>query len=602
MLTIYDYLMIAFHFGFIASLGFIFKKFNSGSSDYFAGGFKMTWWLLGSSVFVASFSAWTFTGAAHVSYKFGIVILVVFWGNAFSYLIQALSLASWFRQLRVVTAMEAVRDRFGKQLEQFYTWMQILQAFIANAVTLLSVSLLMSVVFDAPIVATIILAGVVVVTLSLVGGAWAVAASDFVQSILIISVALTTSLFCIMKLGGLDEFWNQIPEENKNFLLDSSVKYDQWWVLAMIIGMLYMNNNLSMTAKYIAAKDTTAAKGAAWVACAGYLFIAPIFFIPSMSAHTLIPDLAALYPDHANPSELSYIAVCLALLPKGMIGLLAAGLFAATMSSMDTGLNKVAGFFTINFYQPILRKGNATDDELFKVGHFATLFIGATAIVSAILLSMTDVPLFEVFQKCNSYMIIPMGVPMFLGLFVRRTPKWASLVTIIIGVMVSFFIYNDLGLDWVAATMQGLFGEGIYEYTLGHQFAAINLINIPVLTLVFLLSGVFFPTKDQAYIQSTDEFFKRMHTPIDFEKEVGGDSSHKQARLIGRLLLVYGFSVSIGVFIPNEGNTRYAFLFCGGMMLAIGGILEFVSRRKAVIEPDDRSNLDDSTPQSELTS
>ncbi len=45
----YDYLIIAVYLVFLASMGWIFRRFNHGSKDYFAGGFRMTWWLLGAN-------------------------------------------------------------------------------------------------------------------------------------------------------------------------------------------------------------------------------------------------------------------------------------------------------------------------------------------------------------------------------------------------------------------------------------------------------------------------------------------------------------------------------------------------------------------------
>ena len=64
MLSIYDYIMILFYFAFTASLGIIFKHFCKGSTDYFAGGRKMNWWLLGASSFIP---------------LIGYILLPVFW-------------------------------------------------------------------------------------------------------------------------------------------------------------------------------------------------------------------------------------------------------------------------------------------------------------------------------------------------------------------------------------------------------------------------------------------------------------------------------------------------------------------------------------------
>ena len=55
-----------------------------------------------------------------------------------------------------------------------------------------------------------------------------------------------------------------------------------------------------------------------------------------------------------NPSESAYVAVCLEVLPSGLLGITIAGFFAATMSSLDTSLNVNAGFLVKNFYQLFL--------------------------------------------------------------------------------------------------------------------------------------------------------------------------------------------------------------------------------------------------------
>ncbi len=57
MLSIFDYIVIGFYFLFTLSLGFVFKKMNTGGTEYFAGGLKMNWWLLGASSFISNFSA-----------------------------------------------------------------------------------------------------------------------------------------------------------------------------------------------------------------------------------------------------------------------------------------------------------------------------------------------------------------------------------------------------------------------------------------------------------------------------------------------------------------------------------------------------------------
>ena len=125
MLTTYDYIIIVFYFVFIGSIGYIFKKFNKDSNDYFAGGKKMTWWLVGASSFVANFSSWTFTGAAGIAYKFGIVVFIVYMMDVFGFILSYIWFAPKFRRLRLITAMDAVRNRYGRASEQLFNWIKI---------------------------------------------------------------------------------------------------------------------------------------------------------------------------------------------------------------------------------------------------------------------------------------------------------------------------------------------------------------------------------------------------------------------------------------------------------------------------------------------
>ena len=147
MLGKYDYIVIVFYFVFLMALGFVFKKFNKGSKDYFAGGQRMCWWLLGSSLFISNFSCWTFTGAAGIAYKYGILIMYVYLMDVIGYLIGYLFFATRLRQMRLITAIDGVRRRFGKGSEQFFNWLSIIQAPLYSGVTLFGLAVILTSVF-----------------------------------------------------------------------------------------------------------------------------------------------------------------------------------------------------------------------------------------------------------------------------------------------------------------------------------------------------------------------------------------------------------------------------------------------------------------------
>ena len=121
MVSVYDYLIIGLFLAFMAVTGWIFKRLNPGATDYFAGGFRMTWWLLGASSFISNMSCWSFTGAANMAWKYGMLIFGFYFADVLSYAISFLWFAPRFRQLRLVTAMDAVRPGATRWFQLYWS-------------------------------------------------------------------------------------------------------------------------------------------------------------------------------------------------------------------------------------------------------------------------------------------------------------------------------------------------------------------------------------------------------------------------------------------------------------------------------------------------
>src|SRR3954462_2922992 len=111
-MTRYDYAVLVFYFAFMLAISWVFRRFVSNVSDYFRGGGKALWWMVRGSAFMMQFTPSTFTGAASKAYSDGWPIAIIYVGNAIAFLCNALYFAPKFRQMRVVTFVEAIRARF----------------------------------------------------------------------------------------------------------------------------------------------------------------------------------------------------------------------------------------------------------------------------------------------------------------------------------------------------------------------------------------------------------------------------------------------------------------------------------------------------------
>lgn len=577
MLSIFDYIVIVFYFAFTLSLGFVFKRLNTGGTDYFAGGRKMNWWLLGASSFISNFSAWAFTGAAGMAYSFGVIVFSITVVDIVGFLVSYFWFAGRFRRLRLVTAMDAVRLRLGRGNEQLFTWLQLVTAFMGGAIWLVGLSILLSTSFGFPQIPVVVFCTVTITVMTLIGGKWAVSGSDFVQTVLLSAISVAVFALTIHHVGGLGVLISKLPEGHGQFFRPlGSIKYDWLYVLTALLWGVYQKNSILFgAAKYIAAKDDTHAKKSVLIPLIGYIALPICWFVPAMAATFMVPDLMEKYASFSNPSEAAYIAVCLQVLPKGLLGLTIAGLFAATMSSMDTALNVNAGFLVKNFYQPLFRK-NATEKEQLTAGHIATVFCGVVMLILAIVIvTRGQVSLFDAYLYINAYIQAPLTVALFLSILVRKTPAWAGWSTILIGVLSTILIYDIAPLPEAQLWLKKVCGDGFASYIITNKFTFTNLFTVPLCSLFFWGTKFFYRDlpRNQAYRQDLDTFAERLDTPVDFEVEVGNDNTAQQARIMGTLSLVYGGFVMLGVFIPNPMPGRLAIAFCAAMLIGVGMIL-----------------------------
>jgi len=102
-LQISEYVVIGAYLAMLFAIALVFRTFNKNTSDFFRGGGQSKWWLVGSSAFMASFSAWTFTGAAGVAYLYGWSVAVIFVANTVGFLVNFAYFAPRFRQMRCIT-------------------------------------------------------------------------------------------------------------------------------------------------------------------------------------------------------------------------------------------------------------------------------------------------------------------------------------------------------------------------------------------------------------------------------------------------------------------------------------------------------------------
>lgn len=581
MLTVYDYAVIVFFFVFMLALGPVFKHFSKNDSDFFRGGAQMLWWMVGASGFMTQFSAWTFTGAASKAYHDGTLIAMLFFANALGFFFSFLWFAPRFRQMRLVTPIESVRERFGPLNEQVFTWLQIPLNLVYAAIWLNGLAVFSSAVFGLDMVSTIWVIGAVVLVLSVAGGSWAIVAGDFVQLLILMAVSIVTALLVLAHadIGGLSGLIKKVPSHHFNWTEAARPQIIYFWLFATFIKQFLIMNNMQDSYRYLGVKDGRQARKAALLASVLMLIGPLIWFIPPMAARVFAPDIAQEFPLLKNPAEASYILAAQRTLPVGMMGLLVCGLFAATISSMDSGLNRNAGIFIRSFYQRIVKVHTPT--HLLVAGRVVSAVFGVLVVLIALYIStLKDMDLFNVMMQFSSLMALPYIIPLVWGVVIKKTPAWSGWSTVLIGFTVSLLIKEFIDPAWFGK-VSGFDSHMSAREVNDYYFFFGVLANVVICSAWFLSTMLFYKYSTEEFRTRVEAFFAAMRTPIDFETEVGEAKDHAQSRLLGILCFIYGGFVLLLMFVPNPMLGRSAFLFCGALIAGVGGLLYRASRKRS---------------------
>jgi Na+/proline symporter len=585
----WDWIVIGFYFTFIVGVGYLFKHVNKNSSDYFRGGGNMLWWMAGMSAMMASLSTWSFTGAAAKVYETGFLLPLTWMVSVPLTLPLLWFMAPRFRQMRVVTSIEAVFRRFGFGTEQFYTYMVLPMGLFWGGIGLNTVAVFMAAALGLNMQLTLVGLGVIVTVMSMAGGQWAVAASDFVQgliTLLIVAVVVYLSLN-LPEIGGVINFKNVLPDEHFQFTLDARGGIVLLWILTMqIVAILNCLNMQGEGAKYLLVKDGRQARGMIVLRFMLSIVIplAILLQIPAICAATVFPDMASIFPNLKIPEEGAFVAMAFKTLPQGLIGLLLCGMFAASMSSMDTALNRNAGYFVRNVYIKYIKRGASETQQLLMGKLFTLIFGGIMILIALGFDSLREINLFDVFLLLNAMVLLPSIVPVALGTVIKRTPAWSGWSTILVGVTsgaISMKFYSPE----LFQKLMGYAGALNEREMIDSRYIFISMIVMGVSVAWFLMTMLFYRKSSAAHHERVEAFFQDMRTPIDHATEDVRDQDAMQYRMVGIMCLVFGGFILLGIFIPNPLHGRMGFLFVGGSIFTLGVWLYVISVRKFKLHP-----------------
>ncbi len=552
-----DYTVIGLYALLMVVVGLYVMRFNRGAAEYFRGGSRIPWLVAGLSCFMSGFSAWTFTGAAGVAYRSGIAATGMYIGNALSFLLGYMVFAVRWRRSRITTVMEYLSGRFNPTTHQVFSWTTILFQLFTSASTLYGLSVFVSSACGFPVTWTIIGAGAIIIFYCVLGGLWAVVVTDFLQASILMPFCLVLVITSLARVGGIGGMIHSLPPEMKTLHLSG----DFGWIylVSWTIMVSFGYNTSAMAQRYFSVDDEHSARKVALLCCGLFFAGAFLWFIPPMAMRIIYPDLHSVWPSLANPGEAAYAVASLTLLPHGLIGVMLAAMFSATMANLSAQFNLKSAILSKDVYQALFRKG-AGEKELLVVGWITTFAVGGATTILAAVMAGSGQSVFHIMLTFNTLISLAYGPPALLGLVVRRTPPWSGLASFVTGLVL------------------GILGAFVYHWSLIQQVAII----IPASFGVFYLSMLF----DRGDTPARMRLFKNLNTPVNIATELKDSPDHTAPvfRFLSRTILCIG-ALSLLLLLIAPSDQRLTVIWFAGLTLFVGASLQFVGRH-AVAEID----------------
>lgn len=589
-----DWTIVIVFFAISLLIGLLaMKKAGKSYADFFLSGRNMPWWLLGVSMVATTFSCDTPNLVADIVRQNGVAGNWAWWAFLLTGMLTVFIYAKLWRRSGVLTDLEFYEIRYGGKPAAFLRGFRALYLGVFfNVLVIATVCLALikigAVMLNWSAIDTLLIASVILLIYSVLGGLRGILLTDFFQFIvsMIGAIGAAVVLINMPEVGGLTNMLSHPNVAGKlNMLPDFSDSNALWMLFILPLAVQWWSvwypgsepgGGGYIAQRMLSAKDEKGAiKSTLFFNIAHYALRPWPWILVALASLIIFPDLVSLqkaFPD-IDPNivhhDLAYPAM-MSLLPHGFLGLVVASLIAAFMSTVSTQLNWGASYIVHDFYFRFFDK-TATDKKLVMVGRIATVVLMLLAGLLALVLQ-NALGAFNILLQIGA----GTGLIFILRWFWWRINAWSELTAMIVSFLVAVFF------------------EIIYPYTGFPELSyGVKLVSgVGFTTVVWLfVTFVTKPTDNKTLISFNNKIQSggpgwdkvkaiAISQGIDIpQKEKGWDVPTGILCMILGTLMVYSALFSMGYFL--FGNITLAVILFA--VVVVSGLLLNKARKSLVI-------------------
>lgn len=434
------------------------EKLDS-QDGYFLGGRSLTGVVIAGSMLLTNISTEHLIGMNGSSYKNGFIIIAWEVTSALALVAAAIYFVPKYLKMGLTTIPQYLEKRFDSTTRTLVALFLMVSFVVTllpivlytgaiNIESIFNISKVLAISQDQGLWVTVIAIGVLGSIYAIFGGLKAVAVSDTINGYGLLIGGLAIPIIALISIGdgnpliGLIKVYQHSPEKFNVIGAKDSIMPFGVLFTGLIINQLYFwSMNQTIIQRALGAKNLVEAqKGLLYT---GFLKIfAPIIII--------LPGVIGFYyygDSLFENQDMIYPELIKKVLPVGLVGLFAAIIMGAVLSTFNSVLNSAATIFSIDIYKEHFGE-NCTDKKLVKVGKLTSTVLAIFAIMAAPMVANAPDGLYQLLQQLNGIFFIPIASIMLAGFFLKKVSATGAKAALFVGlafyITTTFILKTDI--------------------------------------------------------------------------------------------------------------------------------------------------------------
>ncbi|HRP54908.1 sodium/solute symporter [Agriterribacter sp.] len=472
-----DWSIIGLYFLLVIGISMhVSKNMGESTADFFLGGQKIPWWAAGLSIFGSKLSALTFIAIPAKAYATdwvfimnNVMIIVVAPIVTMFYL-------PYFRKLKITSVYEYLEIRFSRNVKLLGSLTFVLFQLSRLGVVIYLPALVLSTVTGINIFTCIVVTTLVTTAYSVAGGIEAVVWTEVMQVFVLLGGALAALFFISYNTeGGFSSLLSEAYVHDKFRVanLGWSISQPVLWVVAVgafLTNLVTYTSDQVVVQRYLTTSTESEARRSIYTNALMVIPASLIFFgvgtalwgyfrhnPGAINPHGRVDDVFPWFISHE--------------LPSGLSGLVIAGLFAATMSTISSSMNSIATVVTTDFFKPLKRA--ATDKESLRFAKWVTVFLGLGGCLIAIyLVYLQNASIWDQYLKIIGLFGGCLAGMFMAGIFFKGINSNGILAGFIISSIALYFIQQSESINFFLYPLFAVIGCVLMGYIFSFFFPA----------------------------------------------------------------------------------------------------------------------------------